>query len=86
MSGLEDVLKKAGIEKVFVCGLAWDFCVKFTAIDAAEHGFQTFVIEDATRGIDHSKDGYAGTKREMEAAGVKIIRSDSEELLDMVRS
>lgn len=86
MSGLDDTLKKAGITHVFVCGLAWDFCVKCSAIDAAEHGFQTFVIEDATRGIDHSQDGYASTKKEMEAAGVSIIRSDDKDMLGMVRS
>jgi nicotinamidase-related amidase len=80
MSGLDVTLRKADITHVFVCGLAWDFCVKFTAIDAAKEGFTTYVIEDATRGIDRSQDGHAKTRQDMEDAGVKVIGLVSEEL------
>ena len=45
-------LKSQGINEVFVCGLATDFCVSWTALDAADEGFKVYVIEDACRGID----------------------------------
>ncbi|TKA65964.1 hypothetical protein B0A55_09574 [Friedmanniomyces simplex] len=85
MSGLEDTLRKAGIKHVFVCGLAWDFCVKATAIDAAEEGFTTYALNDACRGIDSSAEGLAATRKEMEKHGVRVIGLESEEL-DMVRA
>ena len=43
---------RAGSSRVFACGLATDFCVAFSALDAAPAGFETFVIEDACRAID----------------------------------
>ncbi|KAK5147823.1 NAD(+) salvage pathway protein [Rachicladosporium monterosium] len=71
MSQLADTLRHAGITHVFVCGLAWDFCVKATAIDAAKEGFTTFAIHDASRGIDRSAKGPAATREEMEKHGVR---------------
>ncbi len=51
-TGLAGYLRARGMERVFVCGLATDFCVALTAMDAREAGFQTFVVADAVRGID----------------------------------
>eukprot|EP01104_Vermistella_antarctica_P020489 TRINITY_DN8770_c0_g1_i1.p1 TRINITY_DN8770_c0_g1~~TRINITY_DN8770_c0_g1_i1.p1 ORF type:complete len:232 (+),score=36.05 TRINITY_DN8770_c0_g1_i1:93-698(+) len=48
---LSETLKEAGVECVFVCGLATDYCVKATAVDAAAAGFETSVIVDACRGV-----------------------------------
>jgi len=45
-------LKERAIERVFCCGLATDFCVRFSAEDARKNGFETFVVEHACRGID----------------------------------
>ena len=45
-------LKERAIDTVFVVGIATDFCVAWTAIDAVNLGFKTFVIADATKGID----------------------------------
>lgn len=51
-TGLTGYLKECGIDTVYVVGIATDFCVAWTAIDACKFGFKTFVIEDATAAID----------------------------------
>lgn len=51
-TGLSAFLRARGIERVFVCGLATDFCVAWTALDARAAGFETVVVEDAARAID----------------------------------
>lgn len=51
-TGLAGYLKERGIDTVFVVGIATDFCVAWTAMDAAKLGFKSFVIADATKGID----------------------------------
>src|ERR1700680_1921667 len=51
-TGLEGYLKQRAVKSLFVTGLATDFCVAWTALDAREAGFETWVIEDACRGID----------------------------------
>ena len=53
-TGLADFLKEKGVDEVFITGLAYDFCVAWTAGDAARLGLKTFVIKDATRAIDPS--------------------------------
>ncbi len=74
-TGLDGYLKSRGIETVYVTGLATDFCVAWTALDARTLGFNAYVIEDATRAID--LDGsLAKAWKEMEAKGVKRIRSE----------
>ncbi|KAK3111823.1 NAD(+) salvage pathway protein [Teratosphaeriaceae sp. CCFEE 6253] len=84
MSGLGDKLRDAGVTHVFVCGLAWDFCVKATAAGAAEEGFKTFALEDACRGIDGSEEGLAAARKELESHGVRVIGVGSTDL-DIVR-
>ena len=73
-TGLDGYLKSRGIDTVYVTGLATDFCVAWTAMDARELGFDAYVIEDATRAID-----LAGSLdkawKEMHAKGVKRIQS-----------
>jgi nicotinamidase/pyrazinamidase len=68
-TGLAGYLRERGIERVFVCGLATDFCVAWTAEDAAAAGFEAAVIEDATRAIDTNGSLDAAWAR-MAAAGV----------------
>ena len=80
MTGLEETLRKAGIAKVFVVGLAWDYCVKYTAMDAAKAGFETFVIEEATKAVNQSEQAAASLRQEMLDAGVHHICMDSDEL------
>ena len=70
-TGLAAYLRERGIERVTLCGLATDFCVLFSAIDAAEAGFATTVVLEACRGID--RDGsIARALDEMRAAGVTL--------------
>ncbi len=51
-TGLDGTLKTLGIKRVFVCGLALDFCVAYSAVDAAIAGYETYVIMDATKPVD----------------------------------
>ncbi|NPU11757.1 bifunctional nicotinamidase/pyrazinamidase [Bradyrhizobium sp. 83002] len=73
-TGLAAYLKARGISKVFVAGLATDFCVAWTALDARKAGLDTYVIEDACRGID-TQGSLAKAWTDMAAAGVKRITS-----------
>ena len=50
-TGLAAWLRERGVRRVFFCGLALDFCVAFSALDAIDHGFDAVIIEDACRGI-----------------------------------
>ncbi|HUN90979.1 MAG TPA: bifunctional nicotinamidase/pyrazinamidase [Burkholderiaceae bacterium] len=73
-TGLAGYLKQRGISRVFIVGLATDFCVAWTALDARKLGFETFVIEDATRAIDLNG-SLAAAWKQMQARGVKRIQS-----------
>jgi nicotinamidase/pyrazinamidase len=73
-TGLAGYLRERRIQNVFLCGLATDFCVAWTALDARKSGFDTWVIEDACRGIDlHGSLDAAWMS--MTAAGVHRISS-----------
>lgn len=74
-TGLAAFLKSKGIARVFVCGLALDYCVKFTALDAQSLGFETYVLTDATRAVNlHSEDGKL-TLEALRAAGITCLES-----------
>ena len=73
-TGLAGYLQAREVRRVYVCGLATDFCVAWTALDARRAGFETAVIEDASRGIDLNGSLDAAWKS-MTAAGVHRIRS-----------
>ena len=75
-TGLAGYLRELGIARVFVVGLATDFCAAWTAIDAAEAGFETYLIEDATRGID-AGGSMARAFADMDAAGVRRIAASA---------
>jgi len=75
-TGLAAYLKARGIATVYVVGLATDFCVAWTALDARKAGFRTFVIEDATRAIDLNG-SLAASMAAMRKAGVQVIRSSA---------
>lgn len=76
-TGLGDYLRKQGVDEVFLMGLATDYCVKYSALDARELGFSTAVIEDGCRGIELEAGDVEQAIREMRKAGVKIITSDA---------
>jgi nicotinamidase/pyrazinamidase len=71
-TGLEGYLRERGIEALTLAGLATDFCVKWTALDAARLGFDVSVRMDACRAIDLN-DSLAEAVAEMKAAGVKLL-------------
>ncbi|HEX3177037.1 MAG TPA: nicotinamidase [Methylomirabilota bacterium] len=73
-TGLTGYLRERGLERVFLVGLAADFCVAWSALDARRAGFETLVIEDATRGID-TGGSLAKAWADMAAAGVRRITS-----------
>ena len=67
---LEPLLRSAVVQRVIVCGLATDYCVKATALDGARLGFETAVLIDATRAVDLEPDDGLKAIDEMTAAGV----------------
>ena len=73
-TGLAAWLKAHQLKRVFLAGLATDFCVAWTAIDARKAGFETYVVEDACRGID-AQGSLARAWADMAKAGVKRIQS-----------
>ena len=72
-TGLSGYLKERGVTSVFVCGLAADYCVFFTAKDALKEGFSTTLIQDATRAID--KDDFQRAKEELVRLGGQVCDS-----------
>ncbi|EPE24526.1 Isochorismatase-like hydrolase [Glarea lozoyensis ATCC 20868] len=77
-SGLAGVLKKEGVSHVYVTGLAGDYCVKATAVDAAKEGFVTFVVEEGVRCVDQK--GWEGVKEELGGKGVKVVGIEGDEV------
>ena len=75
-TGLAAYLKARRIATVYVVGLATDFCVAWTALDARKAGFSVVVIEDATRAIDLNG-SLAASLAALQKAGVRIVRSDA---------
>lgn len=73
-TGLGGYLRQRGLGPVFVAGLATDFCVAWTAIDARREGFETYVVEDACRAID-ADGSLARAWTDMAAAGVRRMTS-----------
>ena len=74
-TGLGEYLKELDIDEVYLAGLATDYCVKYSALDAVELSFDTFVIIDACRGINLREGDIDKAIQEMKDAGVKIVKS-----------
>ena len=75
-TGLTGYLRTRGFKRIFAAGLATDFCVHFSAVDAAEEGFEVLVIEDACRAID--LDGsLAAARSAMTGAGARFATSEA---------
>ncbi len=77
-TGLAGYFRERGVEDLYVCGLARDYCVKWTAEDGAREGFRTRVIWDLTRSVDPSGDDQV--RSELEAAGVELIHLEDLDL------
>lgn len=79
-TGLGDYLKEKGVEEVIITGLAADYCVKFTALDARQLGFKTYLVKDATRAVNLSEGDFEKALEEMEKAGIEIV--EAKELIE----
>jgi nicotinamidase/pyrazinamidase len=75
-TGLADWLRSHQVSDLYLCGLATDYCVKFSALDALAQGFRVFVIEDACRGIDLQPGDVAQAIELLRRSDVTILRSD----------
>lgn len=70
---LNDILRNNNIQEVYCVGLAFDYCVGSTAIDAAKNGYQTYLIRDATRSV--AKESEKIMEERLNEVGVKLIQS-----------
>jgi nicotinamidase/pyrazinamidase len=75
-STLADALRDRGVDRVYVTGLATDYCVRASAIDAAKEGFDTTVVEDAIRAVNVNPDDGERAIEDMEEAGAKVATAD----------
>ncbi|MCM2472032.1 bifunctional nicotinamidase/pyrazinamidase [Rhizobium sp. CG5] len=77
LTGLADYVRSKGVTELDLCGLATDYCVKFSALDAVDMlpGVTVRFIEDASRGIDPA--GVAAAIEEMQARGIEIVTSEA---------
>ena len=74
-TGLGEYLKNENVDEVYVCGLATDYCVKYSALDARALGFETFLIEDASRGVNLQSEDSQKAIEELKAAGIRVVQS-----------
>ena len=72
---LGDLLRERGVDRLFVGGLATDYCVKNTVLDALRQGLDVTVVEDAVRGVDVEPGDSERALEEMERAGAKVASS-----------
>lgn len=75
-TGMGEYLKAESVDAVFVVGLATDFCVKYTALDALSLGFKTYLVEDATLGVNLQPGDVEKAIEEMRSAGVIVVQSE----------
>lgn len=77
-SGLAKYLKEGGISDVYVVGLAFDYCVQSTAVDARKEGFRTWVVREGTKGVDEGK--WGETEKMLEGEGVGCVDFEGREV------
>ncbi|KAI4113735.1 MAG: hypothetical protein LQ345_005349 [Seirophora villosa] len=74
-------LKDEGVMRVFVVGLAGEYCVRYTAIDARKEGLEVFVVEEGVKSIQQEGEGgWEGAKKEMREMGIGVVGIDGEEV------
>src|SRR5438270_7487486 len=74
-TGLGDYLRGRGATELYVMGLATDYCVKFTALDALRLGFRAFLVQDGSRGVELRAGDVARAVDELRQAGVRIVQA-----------
>jgi nicotinamidase/pyrazinamidase len=75
-TGLSAYLKNKGINEIYVCGLATDYCVKFTVMDGLSEGYKTYLVADATKAVNLSPNDYEIAIEEMAQSGAIIVHSE----------
>lgn len=80
---MQELLNQKRINTVFVTGLALNFCVKFTALDAKKLGYNVYVIVDATKATEPEHE--QATVDELKAAGIQVVRSTDLAAVGLVR-
>ncbi|WP_353063234.1 bifunctional nicotinamidase/pyrazinamidase [Tunturibacter psychrotolerans] len=73
-TGLAGYLRERNLSRLFLCGLAYDFCVRYSALDGIAHGFEIIVVEDATRPVD-LPGSISGTNAAFAQANIPRIQS-----------
>ena len=73
---LGEILRDRGVDRLFITGLATDYCVKNTVLDARREGFDVTVVEDAVRGVEVEPGDSERALEEMEQAGARLASSD----------
>ncbi len=73
-TGLHEYLKEQNVDTVYITGLAADVCVRFTALDALELEYETYLVRDATKAVE-GEQAYEKTIRELEDKGARIVNS-----------
>ena len=76
-TGLEDYLKQKKVKELYIVGLATDYCVKFSVLDALELGFKVYLIEDACKGVNLKPKDVDEAIEEMRSKGALIIQSSA---------
>lgn len=76
---LTRALREKGVTDVFIVGVAGEYCVKYTAIDALKEGFRTWVVEEGTRCVSSGK-VWEDSKAEMGEWGVRVVKADGPEV------
>jgi nicotinamidase/pyrazinamidase len=74
-TGLDGLLRGLGVDTVVLAGLAFDYCVFFSAMDARKLGYTVFVVVDATRPVDAPPGNAARTEEQMRQAGIYLVQS-----------
>ena len=72
-TGLGKELKERGVRRVFICGVATEYCVKNTALDAVKEGFDTYLLTDAIKGVEVNEGDVRRALEEMSENGVKFL-------------
>ena len=73
---LAELLESQGVTHIAVLGLATDYCVKYTALDALSAGFATTLIIDGCRGVELQPGDCEGALAEMQSAGARLMTSE----------
>lgn len=75
-TGLGAMLHAINIKKIFICGLARDYCVRYSALDAVEEGFDTYVLDDLTKSVDQAADSEKYITKILLQDGIGLINSN----------